>query len=96
MSREFSEMVKGTHPDEIKFRDYVLAELRCARMRAQLLVKEIEVIGIALRGGVIHPEMAVEMLAEANALDFLLPAEPAWVRPEDTATTPVNGQGMSV
>ena len=75
---EFAAMVNGTHPDTKKFREYVLAELRCARQRAQLLVMEIETIGIALRGQVIEPEVAMEWLGEANALDFLIPSEPEW------------------
>ena len=75
---EFSAMVIGTHPDAKKYREYVLAELRCARRRAQLLVLEIETIGIALNGSLIEPDGAIEWLAAANALDFLQPTEPEW------------------
>jgi hypothetical protein len=78
MNKEFAVMVAGTHPDAKKYREYVLAELRCARRRAQLLVLEIETIGIALNGNIVGPDGALEWLAEANALDFLMPTEPEW------------------
>lgn len=81
---EFVALVKGTHPDQVKFREYVLAELRCARQRAKLLVLEIETIGIALNGNVVDPEIALDWLAEANALDFLMPTEPEWKYEEGT------------
>jgi hypothetical protein len=86
--REFAMMVDGTHPETKKFREYVLAELRCARQRAQLLVLEIETIGIALRGFVIEPEMAMEWLSEANALDFLMLTEPEWKYESGTEPKP--------
>jgi hypothetical protein len=82
---EFAAMVDGTHPDVQKYREYVLAELRCARRRAQLLVVEIETIGVALRGDFIDPDGAIEWLRDANALDFLQPAEPEWTRDEPKA-----------
>jgi len=91
MSAEFAAMMKGVHPDEVQYRAYVLAELRCARTRALLLIKEIETIGVALRGGMIDGDVALTWLADANALDFLLPTEPVWQRPDDTATTPIQG-----
>lgn len=50
---------------------FVLAELRAARHRARLYVAEIETIGVALKGGMIDAETAVEWLADANALEFL-------------------------
>jgi hypothetical protein len=69
--REFAAMVRGDHADDKAFREYVLAQLRCAHFRARLYVKEIAMIGIALRGGVVDAETAVQMLRDANALDFL-------------------------
>jgi len=62
--------------EEQQYLFYVLAELRCARIRALMLMKEIEVIGVALKGNMITPEVAMEWLSDANALDFLLPAAP--------------------
>ena len=47
--------------------DYVLAELRCALLRAKLWEADIESIGKALAAGWISPEQAVEALAERIA-----------------------------
>jgi hypothetical protein len=52
-------------------RDYVLAELRCAVMRARLWQADIEAVGIALRSGLIDPDQALELLAECGALHLV-------------------------
>jgi hypothetical protein len=52
-------------------RDYLLAELRCAVMRARLWQADIEAVGIALRGGLIDPDQALEILAECDALHLV-------------------------
>jgi hypothetical protein len=70
-AREFAAMVRGDHPDQKAYREYVLAELRCAQRRSRLLVNEIEVIGLAFRAGMIDDTVALTWLAEANALEFL-------------------------
>ena len=54
-------------------RDYVLAELRAASIRAQLYKNEIDVIGIALKANMMRPVEAIEALAEVNGLAFLHP-----------------------
>jgi hypothetical protein len=69
--REFAAEVRGTSADAVSFRKYVLAEMRCALMRARLYANEIERIGIALKGGIVGPESAMVMMAEAGALGFL-------------------------
>lgn len=64
---------------DTEFNDYVLAELRCSFRRAQLVVNEIECIGLALKHGLINTDEALERLQDARALDFLLveyPEEP--------------------
>ena len=72
MKKEFQNMVAGIHPDQVRFREYMLAELRCARTRAKMLVNEIETIGVALKGEVIDSETAIQWLKDANALKFLI------------------------
>jgi hypothetical protein len=57
--------------------DYVLAELRCASLRARLWQLDIEAVGIALEAGWISPEDAVEALADCNCLQLITPKEPA-------------------
>jgi hypothetical protein len=62
-----------TKQQEQDYRAYVLAELRCARKRAQLALNEIDRIGMALKGGVIDSDTALEWLAETGTLEFLHP-----------------------
>jgi hypothetical protein len=39
-------------------RDYLLAELRCASLRARLWQADIDAVGLALKAGLIEPEGA--------------------------------------
>jgi hypothetical protein len=58
-------------------REYLLAELRCASLRARLWQADITSIGIALKAGWISPEEAVEALADCDCLKLIEPKEPA-------------------
>jgi len=51
--------------------DYLLAEFRCAVLRARLWQADIEAVGIALKGGLIHPEQALELLRDCDALHLV-------------------------
>lgn len=51
--------------------EYLLAELRCAALRARLQQADIEAVGIALKAGWIGPEQAVEALADADCLQLI-------------------------
>jgi hypothetical protein len=51
--------------------DYLLAELRCASLRARLWQADIEAVGLALKGGLIHPEQALELLRDCDALHLV-------------------------
>jgi hypothetical protein len=57
--------------------EYLLAELRCASLRARLWQADITSIGIALKAGWISPEEAVELLADCDCLQLIEPKEPA-------------------
>ena len=57
--------------------EYLLAELRCASLRARLWQADITSIGIALKAGWISPEQAVEALADCDALQLIEPKETA-------------------
>jgi hypothetical protein len=70
---DFAARVRGDHPDELAYREYILAELRCAHIRTKLLITEIETIGLALRVGLIDAEMAMLWLRDVNGLEFLHP-----------------------
>jgi hypothetical protein len=52
-------------------RDYLLAELRCAASRARLWQHDIEAVGLALKGGLVTPEQALELLADCDALHLV-------------------------
>ena len=51
--------------------DYLVAELRCASLRARLWVADIDAIAIALKAGLIHPEQALELLHDCDALHLV-------------------------
>ncbi len=55
--------------------EFLLAELRCAALRARLWQLEIDTIGIALKGTLITPDQAVGLLADRGVLHFV-DAEP--------------------
>ena len=53
--------------------DYLLAELRCAAIRARLWQADIEAVGMALKAGLIEPEQALELLQDCDALHLVSP-----------------------
>jgi hypothetical protein len=57
--------------------EYLLAELRCASLRAKLWQSDIDAVGIALKSGLIEPEQALELLADCDCLQLIEPKEPA-------------------
>ena len=56
--------------------EYLLAELRCASLRARLLQADIDAIGIALKGSLITAEQAIDLLHDCDALRYIEPAIP--------------------
>jgi hypothetical protein len=52
-------------------RAYLLQELRCAALRARLWQADIEAVGLALKGDLISPEQAIELLADCDALHLV-------------------------
>jgi hypothetical protein len=57
-------------------KEYLLGELRCASLRARLAHADIDAVGLALRGGLISCEEAIELLADCEALGFIEPRRP--------------------
>jgi hypothetical protein len=55
--------------------EYLLAELRCAVLRARLWQADIEAVGLALRCGLIEPEQVLELLHDCDALYLVAPNE---------------------
>jgi len=60
-----------TIASSVGYRDYVLAEIRCAVLRAKLLQNDLVAIGIALRGGFIDANGAIEQLWNCDALRLI-------------------------
>jgi len=56
-------------------RDYLLAELRCASLRARLWQADIDAVGMALKAGLVEPEQALELLHECDCLQFIASKE---------------------
>jgi hypothetical protein len=48
------------------FADFVIGELKCASLRAALLVAEADSIAVALRGGFVSTETAIEWAHDAG------------------------------
>jgi hypothetical protein len=53
--------------------EYVLAELRCASLRARLLQADIDAVGIALKGNLITAEQAIDLLHDCDLLRHIEP-----------------------
>jgi hypothetical protein len=52
-------------------RDYLIAELRCASLRARLWQADIDAVGLALKAGLVEPEQALELLADCDCLHLV-------------------------
>jgi hypothetical protein len=61
----------------MNYREYLLAELRCASLRARLAQADIESVGIALRDNIITEDQAIDILSECDCLQYIEPAPPA-------------------
>jgi hypothetical protein len=53
--------------------EYLLAELRCASLRARLWQADIDAVGMALKAGLVEPEQALELLHECDCLQLISP-----------------------
>jgi hypothetical protein len=56
-------------------REYILAELRCAYLRAQLQQADITAVAMALKAEWITPEQAVTALEECDAFQVIEPKD---------------------
>jgi hypothetical protein len=65
-----------TPADDVSDRDrcsYLLQELRCASLRARLWQADIDAVGLALKGGLVTPDQALELLADCDCLHLIAP-----------------------
>jgi hypothetical protein len=56
---------------DISRANYLIAELRAASIRARLRQLDINALGIALKGGLIDSEQALELLADRDLLHLV-------------------------
>jgi hypothetical protein len=56
------------------FADYLLAEMRCAAIRAKLWQNDITAIGLALKANFIDADNALAHLADCGALRLVAPS----------------------
>jgi hypothetical protein len=52
-------------------REFLMGALCSARLRVRLLQNEIDTVGIAIKSGLITPEVAFEWLRDIDALQFV-------------------------
>jgi hypothetical protein len=53
------------------FAAFVLAEIRCASLRARIAVNEIQTMGIALKAGLVSVDSVLEHLHDVGVLDLI-------------------------
>ena len=56
---------------EANRKEYVLAEFRCAIVKARLALLDLEAAAVALKAGFVTPEQAVGMFWDSQAIQFL-------------------------
>jgi hypothetical protein len=58
-------------PADDGFREFLVAAIRCGRLRAQLLQNELDEIGVALKADLVSSEAAIYWLDEVGGLPFV-------------------------
>ena len=56
------------------YREYLIAEIRCAVLRAKLLHNDLVAIGLALKSHLIDADAAVEQLWNCDVLRLVAPS----------------------
>jgi hypothetical protein len=69
-------VLSGRRPDGLTLRPYLLAEIRCAVLRARIAADDLVAIGLALRGGLITSAQALDLIDDCDALRFVVPTRP--------------------
>jgi hypothetical protein len=64
-------MTTTTLDPEAGRREYILAEFRCALIKAKLAQLDIEAVAIALKNDILTPEQAAAMFWDSEAIHFL-------------------------
>jgi hypothetical protein len=64
-------MSTGTAINDNGWREYILAEFRCALIKARLAQCDIEAAALALKYRIVTPEQAAAMFWDSEAVQFL-------------------------
>lgn len=56
------------------FTEYLLAEIRCAVIRAKLIANDLTAVGLALKAGFINADDALEHLHDCGVLRLVAPS----------------------
>jgi hypothetical protein len=54
-----------------EFNNYLLAELKCAALRARIQQADIEAVAVALEGGIITSDQALALLDDCDVLHLV-------------------------
>jgi hypothetical protein len=67
---------------------YLLSEMRAASLRLQLLQADVDAIALALKGGVVTPEQAIDLLHDVDVFAYIEPTVPTTPAPrQETAVS---------
>lgn len=58
----------------MNYDDYVLAELRCASLRARIMQSDLDAVGLALKHHLISADQAIALLHDVDVLRLVGPA----------------------
>lgn len=67
-------------------KEYLLAEMRVARLRAQVVIGDLDAIGMRLNEGVITPEQAMIELQSVDLVRLIGPSGGRWTSWENPVT----------
>lgn len=68
-----NQIIEAASPRKSIPAEYLLGAMRCARLRASLVINEIDTIGCALKNELVTPDVALDWLGDAGAYPFLAP-----------------------
>jgi hypothetical protein len=61
-------------PQTMNYEDYLLAELRCASLRARIIQADIDAVGLAFKHHLISADQAIALLHDVDVLRLVGPA----------------------
>lgn len=84
LAKAQAEFAAALNEADESFRRYVVEQINLARLRIRLHLNHIEQISVALKGGMIAPDTALEWLTGTGMLDYVEPPAPVCCSGDDT------------